>query len=228
MLAPARPFARDAAGEVLALAQRLHREVAERTGYGEQHQVRDQPHHGLAGARPVPPVAALRAEEQGGAIALDARHNAKAVAAEAVADAQQFLAGGFPFEVIERARGIQLRPVVHARREAAQGAPARIADAAVVEGEDGKAGLRQVRGEFRVIAALDAGGGVQQHGAAAGLSGAEQGGAQGKAVARGNVDRRGHFRFGIGRGRPLRSIATKVSVASVTLTTFASARPRSA
>src|SRR5438132_4011247 len=107
-------------------------------------EMRRRPHPRSAERGPVAPVAALRADDQRAGDALRIGKQAERLAAEAVPDNQNF--GG---EEPEGRRRVEQCPIAHARRQLADVAISRAADAAIVEGERAEAALGEVAGELR-------------------------------------------------------------------------------
>src|SRR5258706_1365305 len=150
--APARPFVCHAWRQVLTEAEARAREVAEKLGDCVEADMGGGPHPQPAERRPIAPVAALRADEQRAADALGFRQQPERLSAEAVPDDQHVAR-----QVPQSSGRIEQRPVAHARRHLAQVAVFRATDAAVIEGQDAEAPLREICRELGVIGLRHAG-----------------------------------------------------------------------
>src|SRR6185295_11421956 len=131
--APARPFDRHPFRQVLAEAEARAREIAEQPRDAREGDVRHRPHPRPGERRPVAPIAALRADDQRRGDALRFRQEAERLAAEAVADDADLRERG---KGLHRRRRVEQHPVAHPRAHRADVPLQRLADAAIVEGQD--------------------------------------------------------------------------------------------
>src|SRR5690349_17977091 len=151
--APVRPFDRHAGRQVLAEPEARAREIAEELRHRGQGNVRRGPHPQAAERRPVAPVAALRADEQGRGKAPRLGQEPERLAAEAVADDEL---GPLAEEAPCRG-GVEHAPVAHSCRGGTQVPIARATDAAIVEREHAVAALGEIARVLGVVGLRHAG-----------------------------------------------------------------------
>ena len=160
---PLRPLAGHSGGEILSPPEGPHGQVTDRPGQQRDGQVPEAPDQSPRGPRPVAGPAHLGPDDERGAQVEAGAGQADQLAAGAVAQEQEWQAWMALPHPPQGSFEIQPSPLFQGGWFAPQPPVARVADAAVVEGQHGQAGLGQVDGQAPVDAPGHPGGAGDHH-----------------------------------------------------------------